>query len=115
MAMAQTLGSVSDSQLAALEALCRAAEAEVTARLRGGMAPEDCAPAFVLGCAWLALADLAAGESAGVEKFTAGSLTIQERSGADGAARSAALRLQAETVLGPWLDDQGFAFRGVEG
>ena len=114
-AMAKVLGHVPEEQEEALEALCQAAETEMNRRLRPGASPEDCGSAFVLGCAWLALAGLAAGESAGVEKFTAGSLTIQERSGADGAARSAALRLQAETVLGPWLDDQGFAFRGVEG
>ena len=32
-----------------------------------------------------------------------------------GAARAAALRLQAETVLGPWLAARGFAFQGVPG
>ena len=31
------------------------------------------------------------------------------------AAQAAALRLQAETVLGPWLADRGFAFQGVPG
>ena len=61
------------------------------------------------------LGEAAAGESAGVERFTAGSLTIQEGGGADAAERSAALRLQAETVLGPYLADRGFAFQGVEG
>ena len=76
---------------------------------------EDCGSAFVLACAWLALAGLTAGESAGVERFTAGSVTIQEGGGADAAERSAALRLQAETVLGPYLADRGFAFQGVEG
>ena len=45
-------------------------------------------------------------------RFTAGEVTIQE---GDGAARAAALRLQAETVLGPWLADRGFAFQGVPG
>ncbi|MFR6627653.1 MAG: hypothetical protein ACLURW_15435 [Flavonifractor plautii] len=34
--------------------------------------------------------------------------------GGDGAARAAALRLQAETVLGPWLADRG-CFQGVPG
>ena len=61
--------------------------------------------------AWLALAGLAAGETGG-GRFTAGEVTIQE---GDGAARAAALRLQAETVLGPWLADRGFAFQGVPG
>ena len=64
-----------------------------------------------LACAWLALAGLAAGETGG-GRFTAGEVTIQE---GDGAARAAALRLQAETVLGPWLADRGFAFQGVPG
>ena len=52
-----------------------------------------------------------AGETGG-GRFTAGEGTIQE---GDGAARAAALRLQAETVLGPWLADRGFAFQGVPG
>ena len=60
---------------------------------------------------WLALAGLAAGETGG-GRFPAGEVTIQE---GDGAARAAALRLQAETVLGPWLADRGFAFQGVPG
>ena len=113
--MAKALGRVTESQETALEALCQAAEAELARRLRPGVSPEDCGPAFVLACAWLALAGLAAGESAGVEKFTAGSVTIQEGGGADAAERSAALRLQAETVLGPYLADRGFAFQEVEG
>ena len=95
--------------------LIEAVSAGLERRLKPGVAPEDCGSAFVLACAWLALAGLAAGEGAGVEKFPAGSVTIQEGGGTDGAARAAALRLQAETVLGPWLADRGFAFRGVEG
>lgn len=47
-----------------------------------------------------------------MEKFTAGAVTIQERKGAE---QAAALRLQAETVLGPYLKDRGFAFQGVLG
>ena len=102
MAMAKALGHVTAGQETALEALCQAAETELARRLRPGVSPE-------------ALAGLTAGESAGVERFTAGSVTIQEGGGADAAERSAALRLQAETVLGPYLADRGFAFQGVEG
>lgn len=107
MDMARSLGHVDGGQEEALEALCRAAQAELAGRLR----PEDCEDAFILACAWLALAGLAAGETGG-GRFTAGEVTIQE---GDGAARAAALRLQAETVLGPWLADRGFAFQGVPG
>ncbi len=115
MAMAQSLGTVSDGQQAALEALCRAAEAEMTGRLRDGVSPEDCGPAFVLGCAWLALSGLAGGQYGGVSSFTAGSVTIREEESGQGRERAAALRLQAETVLGPYLKDRGFLFQGVEG
>ena len=101
MDMARSLGHADGGQEEALEALCRAAQAELAGRLRPEVRPEDCEDAFILACAWLALAGLAAGETA-----------IQE---GDGAARAAALRLQAETVLGPWLADRGFAFQGVPG
>ena len=115
MAMAKALGHVTAGQETALEALCQAAEAELTRRLRPGVSPEDCGSAFVLACAWMALAGLTAGESAGVERFTAGSVTIREADCVQDRERSAALRLQAETVLGPYLADRGFAFQGVEG
>ena len=59
-------------------ALCRAAETEMTGRLRDGVSPEDCGPAFVLGCAWLALSGLAGGQYGGVSAFTAGSVTLRE-------------------------------------
>ena len=114
MDMARSLGHVDGGQEAleeALEALCRAAQAELAGRLRPEVRSEDCEDAFILACAWLALAGLAAGETGG-GRFTAGEVTIQE---GDGAARAAALRLQAETVLGPWLADRGFAFQGVPG
>ena len=92
MDMARSLGHVDGGQEEALEALCRAAQAELAGRLRPEVRSEDCEDAFILACAW--------------------QVTIQE---GDGAARAAALRLQAETVLGPWLADRGFAFQGVPG
>ena len=113
--MAQSLGHVDDGQQAALEALCRAAETEVTGRLRDGVSPEDCGPAFILGCAWMALAGLAGGQYGGGTEFTAGSVTIREADCVQDRERSAALRLQGETVLGPYLKDRGFLFQGVEG
>ena len=113
--MAQTLGHVDDSQRPVLEVLCRVAAEEMTGRLREGVAPEDCGAAFVLGCAWVALAGLAGGQYGGVSAFTAGSVTIREEESGEGRERAAALRLQAETVLGPYLKDRGFLFQGVEG
>ena len=77
MAMAKALGHVTAGQETALEALCQAAETELTRRLRPGVSPEDCGSAFVLACAWMALAGLTAGESAGVEKFTAAAKVLK--------------------------------------
>lgn len=115
MAMALRLGRVSQEEQDALEFLCQAAEAELTGRLRDGVGPEDCGTAFVLGCAWLALAGLAGGRYSGGGQFTAGSVTIREGGSGEDRERSAALRLQAETVMAPYLKDRGFLFRGVEG
>ena len=83
MDMARSLGHVDGGQEEALEALCRAAQAELAGRLRPEVRSEDCEDAFILACAWLALAGLAAGETGG-GRFTAGEVTIQE---GDGAAR----------------------------
>ena len=105
--MAQSLGTVSDGQQAVLEVLCRAAETEMTGRPRDGVTPEDCGPAFVLGCAWLALSGLAGGQYGGVSSFTAGSVTIRKEESGQGRERAAALRLQAETR---WLSTLGPPF-----
>lgn len=113
--MARKLGKVADEDLEILTALCQAAEAEMAGRLRDGVTAEDCGQAYVLGCAWLALAAMAVnGTGTAPLKFTAGEVSIQEEIG-DGVQRARALRLQAETVLGPYLQDCGFVFRGVEG
>ena len=74
MDMARSLGHVDGGQEEALEALCRAAQAELAGRLRPEVRSEDCEDAFILACAWLALAGLAAGETGG-GRFTAGEVT----------------------------------------
>lgn len=113
--MARKLGRVGEEELDALEALCQTALMELTERLREGVTPEACGPAFVLGCAWLALAGLAGNEAGSTPlRFTAGEVSIQEESG-DSRQRAQALRLQAETVMAPYLKDRGFVFRGVRG
>ena len=65
MDMARSLGHVDGGQEEALEALCRAAQAELAGRLRPEVRSEDCEDAFILACAWLALAGLAAGGTGG--------------------------------------------------
>ncbi len=110
MELALALGEVEEAEREPLKLLSQAAEAELRGQLREGIRLEDCEPAFVAAAAWMALAGLYAGRSAGVSSFSAGDLTIHQEGG-DGAA----LLAQAERVMAPYRVDEGFAFRGVKG
>lgn len=103
------------AQQAALDGLCRSAQAEFTARLRSGVTPDDCGGSFLVACAWSALAGLSAQEAVTdpASAFSAGDVSVREtESRADNADR---LRRQAEYMLGPWLRDDGFLFQEVRG
>lgn len=102
-------GSINAQQRSVLERLCAAADAAMLGRLRDNLAVEDCYDSFVCACAWLALSQLGSvQDAAGVEAFTAGSLSIQHTTGA-----SNCLAMQAEVMMAPYLKDGGFHFRGV--
>ena len=109
--LAEAIGGTGETERPLLRLLCGQVRRELAGRLRAGVAEEDCQDAMALAGAWLALAGLYAGDG-GVERFSAGDLTIQHR---DGAARGAALRLQAEQIMRPYVEDNGFVFRGVCG
>ena len=59
----------------------------------------------------LALAGLEVSED-GVESFTAGAVSIRRK---NGSLRQKAMRLQALQVMKPYIEDDGFLFRGVKG
>ena len=103
-------GELSDRETDLLQILCTAATASLSARLKTGIAPEDCKADFIAAASLFALSAL---ESAAVgdnlEEFRAGDLTVK-RSG--GSAASNCLRNQAELVILPYLEDR-FAFLGV--
>ena len=100
-------GPLSPEQDALLRVLCQVAKASLAARLREGIAPEDCRADFVSAGSLLALAALSESDGS-PERFTAGELTIQKSGGT--AARC--LRNQAELILMPYVRD-GFTFLGV--
>lgn len=114
-ALAQRLGHVEDGDLEVLRTLCGLARQEVAGWLREGVPTEACGGAFPLAAAWVALAELAAGQDGGVERFTAGAVSVQMKGRQDAAARRAALRLQARHVMRPYIRDEGFVFQGVPG
>lgn len=115
LALAKRLGHTAQEDDEALELLCAQAERELLGRLHKDVTVADCESAFVLAAAWLALAGLCGAQAAeeGAD-FTAGSLTIRQ-SGKSPMERSAGLRRQAEQIMGPYLADRGFVFRGVAG
>ena len=108
-ALAAKLGKVDNSE--GLKTLCAAAGEELKGMLKRGVTPEDCPDAFVLAGAWLALGALETAEG-GVQSFRAGEVSIRKK---DGPLRQKALRLQALQVMKPYIKDEGFTFRGVQG
>ena len=94
---------------AALRAACKAAEAELGAKLKPGVSPEDCSDSFVCAAAWLALAVYGAAETGGAEQFSVADVSIKK----GGGAASKALRAQAESLMAPWCAAGAFQFLGV--
>lgn len=115
LALAKAVGPVGEEELPLLETLCQAAQAELEAKLRHGLVPEDCGGAFPLAAAWLARAGLCAGQVAAdtPRAWSAGAVSV---SGAVPASdRADTLRDAAYRLMAPYLNDQGFFFRGVRG
>ena len=109
LSLAMTLGKCSDSEETILTPLCVQASLQLTGRLRSGLCPEDCEEAFVLAGAWTALAHYALSNEK-VEQFSAGDVTVHHR---DAKEQGSALLLQAEQILRPYVQDEGFCFQGV--
>ena len=95
-----------------LRTLCRNACDMLDRGLRDGLTAEDCGEAYPLAAAWIALDWLRGGQGMdGVTYLSAGDLTVRrEGSGDDGS-----LSRRARELMGPFLRDDGFVFRGVKG
>ncbi len=107
--LAMSLGKCSSTEEEALTVLSGQVAIQLEGRLRKGISPEDCQDAFVLAGAWTVLAHYAVSGDK-VSQFTAGDVTVHHR---DAKEQHAALLLQAEQVLRPYVRDEGFCFRGV--
>ena len=104
-------GDLDGRQTDLLNVLCTASTAALTARLREGLTPEDCKADFVAAASLFALAALnEAGDTALVEEFKAGDLTVKQGSKKDAASRC--LFNQAQLMIAPYLKDV-FSFVGV--
>jgi len=113
MSLAEAIVRPTEAEQPLLTALCTAAVAELTGRLRDGVTPEDCGDAFPCAAALLAAAGMLPCRGGGdVRQFSVGDVSLRmdgEGTGGD------PLRRQAERMIAPYCGDGGFAFLGVRG
>ena len=112
LALELTGGGEGDRML--LAALCAVAEDAWLARLREGVAPEDCGEALPCAAAFTAAADLAAAEG-GAASFSAGDISVSLGGVQDRARRAESLRQAAEGLMEPFVRAAGLWAQGVEG
>lgn len=101
---------------AALTAMCEAASAELTSRLRKDVDVYEISGQFVTAAAMLALSMyIQLGESGDWSSFKAGNVSVSRRGSGSAKSAASALRRQAESMLAAYTYDAGFDFRGVRG
>ena len=109
--LVQALGGAGQNE-ELLRSLCDTACRALSRRLKDGLAPEDCGGAYPLAAAWLAMDWLREGRGLeGVTALSAGDISVRREAGSGGGK----LPEQAFRLMGPYLKDEGFVFRGVEG
>ena len=107
----QTLGGAGQEETV-LRTLCESACALLDRLLKDGLTAEDCAGAYPLAAAWLVLDWLRGSRGMdGVTYLSAGDLTVRREGGGD----DGSLSQRAREIMGPFLRDDGFVFRGVKG
>ena len=102
-------GDLDEHRQELLRVLCAANTSSMEARLRDGLAAEDCREEFVTAASLCALADMGGFEE--VAEFKAGDLTVKTGQ-QDGQQSGLPLRRQAEALMTPYLKDR-FWFVGV--
>ena len=113
--LAAAISQASAGEMPLLEALCTAAEADLSGRLREGWTPERCGDAFSCAAAMVTAAGmLTCRANGGVEQLTAGEVSL--RLSGNGTCETAAmLRRHAAALMAPYCRDDSFAFAGVRG
>lgn len=93
--------------------MCAAAHAELLSRLKEGTRLEEIRERYVMAAGILAVSMLVGLEPTRVSGFTAGSVSMKQRSEKEIRDSAGALRAQAETMLWDCLKQSGFSFRTV--
>lgn len=111
MELVSQLCSPTESE-AVLELLCTNACQWLDGLLADGVTAEDCGGAYPLAAAWLVMDWLNSGRNwEGVTSLTAGDMKVTR----DGGAQDGGLSGKAMELMGPYLRDRSFVFRGVRG
>jgi hypothetical protein len=113
--LALAAGIVGGEATELLAALCAAAETMWTRRLREGVSPKDCEETLCCAAAFSAAADALAGQSGGVESFTAGVVSVKGQSGSERAEQAKSLRQTAERLMAPYTVSADLCLKGVRG
>ena len=111
---ARMAGQVEEGEEELLSLLCQVAERELAGKLKNGVKPEDCSGAFVIAAAWLALSLLCASrQEEQTESWSVGEVSVKKN--AKAGEQAAVYRGQAERLMKPYCEEDGFAFMGVRG
>lgn len=110
-AQAKLLAGVEDAQqLALLRIFSQAAVTSLTARLRDGLTPDDCAADFIAAASLFALAAFSETDPmTNVHQVQLGDVTVRP---GEGSAAAKCLRYQAEAMMSEYCADR-FSFQGV--
>lgn len=97
---------------AVLCTLCKSACGVLDRRLKDGVRPEDCGRIYPVAAAWLVMDWLSQCQGMdGITALSAGDISVRREGGGDGSRLSE----RAMELMAPFLEDDGFVFRGVSG
>ncbi len=115
LAVANCVTGAGEHETAYLEKLCAMEEARLQSRLKEPLTQEN-RDAFICAVAWMAAADYFGGKGTdGAASWSAGDVTVHEQPASAYSAASDNLRKAARVLLEGHLEDQQFAFLGVDG
>lgn len=95
-----------------LRTLCGSACGALDRRLKDGVRPEDCGGLYPVAAAWLVMDWLGRCQGMdGITALSAGDISVRREEGGD----DRKLSERAMELMAPFLEDNGFVFRGVSG
>ena len=111
--MALTLG---EDPSESLENYAKAAAEQLEHLLREDITAEECKDTFIFAGALMTRAmAIESAISGEIYSYTAGSVSVTEKGEDSPGKKADRLRIQAEMLMAPYIDDRYFSFQGVRG